>query len=315
VSNPCLPAGTDATKWPLIDAIVQQVDVKTGLVEWEWHALGHVPTADTLVPPSSFAFDPYHINSVQALPADKVLISLRDTSAIYKIDKSTGAIDWTLGGKESTFQIEAAASFHFQHDAQLTPGGRTIRLFDDASGPPVFAPGYSRGLELHLDVADKTATLQGEYVRSTDTIANSEGSVQRLSDGDRFVGFGSTAFFSQFGRDGDLKFDAALPVDDGSYRALRFAWSATPDTRPDVAARIQSQGDVAVYASWNGSTLVKRWRVIAGESADALSPVTSAPRTGFETRIAVQTSAKVFAVQALDDGERVLATSPPVPAS
>jgi hypothetical protein len=27
----------------LTDSVVQQIDIKTGLVMWEWHALGHIP--------------------------------------------------------------------------------------------------------------------------------------------------------------------------------------------------------------------------------------------------------------------------------
>ena len=32
----------------LLDSIVEEIDIKTGLVMWEWHALGHIPLRDSL---------------------------------------------------------------------------------------------------------------------------------------------------------------------------------------------------------------------------------------------------------------------------
>ena len=75
--------------------------------------------------------------------------------------------------------------------------------------------------------------------------------------------------------------------------------------------------------SWNGATNVASWRVLAGASASALTPVASAPKTGFQTTISVPVSAAYVAVQALDASGAVLGTSqrsrvsarPPVPAA
>ena len=35
---------------PTMDAVVQEIDIKTGLVMFEWHALDHVPLGDSLLP-------------------------------------------------------------------------------------------------------------------------------------------------------------------------------------------------------------------------------------------------------------------------
>ena len=78
-----------------------------------------------------------------------------------------------------------------------------------------------------------------------------------------------------------------------------------------MAAQRVDPSTVAVYASWNGATTVARWQVLAGADAGSLRPVgTPARRTGFETRIAVPSSAPAFAVRALDAHGHVLATSP-----
>jgi hypothetical protein len=282
---------------PLLDAIVQQVDIATGLVVWEWHALGHIPLSESYATPANSAFyDAFHINSVQDLSGGRVLISARDTSAVYAIARAGSRIMWTLGGKASDFKLGPGARFWFQHDAQLLPGGR-LSVFDDEAGPPEKAPS-SRGLILRLDQRRHRATVVRALHRPGTTSAQSEGSVQSLAGGGHFVGFGAQPWFSQFAANGRLLFDARLPIDDGSYRAYRFPWSAKPRTRPVAAATAG-----AVFVSWNGATDVARWQVLAGGRV-----VASAARTGFETRVAV-TGAGPFAVRALDAKGHALGTS------
>jgi Arylsulfotransferase (ASST) len=294
---------------PLLDSIIQEVDIRTGLVVWEWHSYGHIPLADSYATPeNSRSYDAFHINSIQRLPRGRVLMSARDTSAIYKIDRASGRILWTLGGKASDFRLRRGAGFWLQHDAQLLPGHR-VSLFDDEAGPPQKAPA-SRGLVLQLDRHRGTARLADEYLRSEHTSAQSEGSVQTRPDGNVFVGFGSAPFFSEFSPGGRLLYDASLPKDDGSYRAYRHRWWATPRTLPALAVRRTGAGRVSVFASWNGATAVDRWQVLAGASGGTLHPVGSAASDGFETRISLASSANTFAVRAIDADGRVLATSP-----
>ena len=303
-----LPGTPAATLSPLLDSLVQEIDIPTGLVVWEWHAYGHIPLADSYATPAtSSSFDAYHLNSIQLLAGDRVLVSARDTSAVYEIDRRTGAVVWTLGGKSSSFRLKHGARFHFQHDAQMLAGS-TISLFDDEAGPPSYARS-SRGVILALDLRRRTARLVRQFRRPADTLAESEGSVQALPGGDQFVGFGSAPAFSEFSPSGSLVFDATLPTDDGSYREYRFPWSATPRTRPSAAARHRSGGRVSVYASWNGATTVARWQVLAGAHLGSLSPVAAVPVAGFETRITIRSSARLFVVRALDARGRVLATS------
>ncbi len=92
---------------PTMDAVVQEIDIKTGLVMFEWHALDHVPLSYSYFTPKSpgFVFDPYHMNSVGFDRASNLIISMRNTSAIYSVDRNTGQITWTLGGKHSSFKI------------------------------------------------------------------------------------------------------------------------------------------------------------------------------------------------------------------
>jgi hypothetical protein len=282
---------------------------------WEWHALGHIALSETEVPPTGGVWDPYHVNSIQALPGQRVLVSLRDTSGVYELDQSSGAIIWQIAGKASSYTRGKNTTFHFQHDARLE--GKSLNLltvFADEAGPPVY--GTARGLRLRI--ARGKVNLFHQYLRPDVTVSVSEGSMQVMPRGEAVVGFGSARFFSEFaksgesGRRGPLLFDAEMPKGDGSYRVLRFPWDGTPATSPALAGERGSPSDVTLYASWNGATGVARWEVLAGESVEALAPVATAAWTGFETAIDVPGAGSVFEVRALDAHGNALSVSAPV---
>jgi hypothetical protein len=76
-----------------------------------------------------------------------------------------------------------------------------------------------------------------------------------------------------------------------SYRAYRFNNCAgNPLQPPAIAVRRSSANHYNLYASWNGSTRVTAWRVLASSSQRGrFSRVDSRGFTGFETRVAVST--------------------------
>ena len=88
--------------------------------------------------------------------------------------------------------------------------------------------------------------------------------------------------------------DASLPVDDGTYRAYRFPWSATPKTLAGGRRAATGSTAVSVFASWNGATEVASWQVLAGPSAGSLSRVATARPSDFETTVDVSSSADVL---------------------
>ena len=47
----------------VLDSIVQEVDVATGKVLFEWHSLDHVPLTETYAPLLD-PFDYFHVNSI-----------------------------------------------------------------------------------------------------------------------------------------------------------------------------------------------------------------------------------------------------------
>ena len=295
------PVVVDGT--PLIDALIQRIDVPTGLVMWEWHALGHIPLKESYATPeNSAAYDAFHINSVFPMAGGRLLVSARDTAAIYAVDATSGRIAWRLGGKASTFRMGPGARFWFQHDARPLPGDR-VSLFDDEAGPPQKALA-SRGLIVKLNHKQRTATVERSVTRVPDTSAQSEGSTQLLDDGGVFVGFGAAGAMTRFSPTGKVTFDARMPDGDGSYRTISAPWRATPATRPAVVARRVDAAHVTVSVSWNGATEVARWQVVSG-----VRPVATLARTGFETTATVGSTATALAIRALDARGRVLGTS------
>ena len=130
------------------DCVIQEIDIRTGLVMFEWHALGHVPLSNAYTHPPHGAgqlFDYFHLNSIDPQPGGNLLISSRNTWAVYLISTQTGAVEWEVGGRSSTFALPAGVRFAWQHDATLLPGD-ILSVFDNEAGPAEAS--QSRGLEL-----------------------------------------------------------------------------------------------------------------------------------------------------------------------
>jgi hypothetical protein len=153
-----------------------------------------------------------------------------------------------------------------------------------------------------------TATLVRSYEHPRGLLAGSQGNMQLLLDGHVLVGWGAVPYVTEFTRSGDVVFDARFNKGADSYRAYRFPWVGRPADRPALAAT--RDGDtVTAYASWNGATAVRSWRLLAGADRLHLRPVTTAARQGFETTLVVTSEAPYVAVEALDATGRALGRS------
>ena len=292
----------------VVDNVVQEVDLSTGLVVFEWHSLGQVPLASSRTRPRGPAsWDYFHVNSVEVDTDGNLILSARNTCALYKLDRATGAVIWQLGGRGGDFRMGAKTRFCFQHDARRAGDG-SITLFDNAAGPPALAK-ESRAVSLRVDEPGRRVRLGREFKHPGGLLAFNQGSAQRLPNGNVFVGWGAAPVFSEFTAGGRLVFDGRLTKGKGNYRAVRSPWSGRPLQPPAIAAERTRGGRIQVYASWNGATEVGRWQVLAGASPDQLSGVASRARDGFETAIAASTGAPYVAVRALDRAGQVLGTS------
>lgn len=298
----------------LTDSVIQEIDLKTGLVMWEWHALGHVPVSEShnAVPRSHYPWDYVHINSVSVGPSGDVLLSSRNTWALYDVDIRSGRVRWRLGGSHSSFKMGAGTRTYWQHDAEWQPDG-LISVFDNGSTPPMEK--QSRGLLLEANTSSHTVTLRKQFTNPSRTLlAAAQGNTLALPGGDWLMGYGNLPDFTEYDSSGHVLLDGTLGKNVQDFRTYLAPWTGHPKTAPSVAAKPNGSGALAVYASWNGATEVASWKVLAGASASTLAPVTSAPRSGFETTIKALTTGPWVQVQALDASGNVIGTSATVKA-
>ncbi len=296
----------------VMEGVVQEIDIETGEVVFEWHSLDHVGFDESyyeISPEMEGPFDYFHINSIAVDDDGNLLVSARRTATVYKIDRETGDVIWRLGGKQSDFEMGEGARFFFQHDARRQAGG-AVTIFDNRS-EDMDEP--SRAIVLDLDEEAMEATLSREYVHPDEMFAIYQANIQTLPNTNVFIGWGSAPYISEFSRDGRLLFDARFPPEAESYRAFRSPWVGRPKEDPAIAVEPGDGDEVTVYASYNGATEVAEWEMLAGPSPDRMEPIGSIPRDGFETVATARTAEPYVGARAKDRSGKVLgAASSPV---
>ncbi len=292
----------------LTDSVVQEIDVKTGLVMWEWHALGHIPLQDSHnpIPHNGNPWDYIHVNSIDPGSSNDVLVCARNSWALYDVDIKTGAFNWQLGGPHSTFKLGAGTKTYWQHDAEWQPGG-LISVFDNGSTPP--KERQSRGVLLKPDFAAKTVALAKAFVNPTKTLlAPAQGNTLSLPGGDWLMGYGNLPNFTEYDASGHVLLDGTLGHNVQDFRTYLSLWSGQPSTLPALVAK-RSGARVQAQTSWNGATGVVSWQLFAGASPSVLAPLATVPRSGFQTTLTVTTSAAYVESRALDANGNVLGAS------
>jgi hypothetical protein len=309
-----LPADLSSVGGPsngmVTEGVVQEIDVATGKVLLEWHSLTGVALTESYqaAPTSpSVLYDYFHLNSVSLDTDGNLLISSRHTWTVYKVNRTTGAIIWRLGGKKSDFTLGPGLPFAWQHDA-VAVDASTIRIFDNESnGRPVLP--YSRAIWVTHDDTTMTATLARSIEHPAALSAIAEGSVQDLANGNTFVEWGILGRFSEFGPTGQLLFDATEAPGYATYRGYRFPWVGNPSTSPTAVALQNSDGSIAVHAVWNGATEVASWEVLGGATSGTLATIGSAAWNGLDTVITVPGPANDIQVVAMNAAGTAIGTS------
>ena len=215
------------------DGAVQEIDIKTGKVLFQWDSADHVPYRDSEMPrpaSPSMPWDWFHINAVHLDTDGNLLIDSRNTWTTYKVNIHTGQIMWELGGKQSSFTLKAAPGqvldhdgeiFAWQHDPEAIGGG-LYTFFDDESGGMLLS--HSRVVVVRLDLQTHVATLIKSYNQPEGLVAGAMGNAQTTRNGDLFVGWGALPYISEFSPSGTLLFNAQLPTGMATYRAYRLPW-------------------------------------------------------------------------------------------
>lgn len=298
----------------IYDCIVQEIEIETGKLLFQWRASEHVDF--TQIPRDVVthvnhveAWDFFHLNSIDKDGKGNFLVSSATTDSLIYIDGSTGGIIWTLGGKNNSFEDlsnGAATQFSGQHHARFQDNDTAITLFDNhAANNPPDSP--SRGLYLDLNLETKTVQLRHEYTTHIHSPTNG-GSLQLLPSGNILQGYGLTPAWTEFSTTGDIlchvHFGPASSFNEGritSDRISKYPWIGLPKkTSPDIALY-----GYEAAVSWNGATEVTTY-VLQGtddpeldrkqatphnsnnskdgkEKKKDFTFLTALPKTGFET--------------------------------
>jgi hypothetical protein len=231
------------TNQTVINGVVQEIDIATGKVLFQWNSEDHVPFSESEQPLPATANSPwdwFHINAVKIDTDGNYLVDARDTWTAYKVSRATGRIIWRLGGKNSSFKPEAAPGqtlnnagklFAWQHDPQAL-GDNTYTFFDNESAGAgntgsgaTNELGFSRAITVRLNEWNHTATLIKSDKQPEGLIAPSQGNAQTTDRGNLVVGWGSLPYFSEFSPSGQLIYNAQFPAGVNTYRAYLLPWS------------------------------------------------------------------------------------------
>jgi hypothetical protein len=227
------------------DDVIQEIDADKNVI-FEWHALDHIPITESFHDLTRASIDYAHCNSMDIDPIDNnLLVSLRTTSEIVKVDRSTGEVIWHLGGKNNDFTFvgehEENAPYYFvgQHDVSRFPNGN-IPFFDNGniSGGGVTESDrtYTRAVMYNLNEADMTATLVWEFRHDPDIMSPSGGRVQLFANGNILIDWGSAILHgtpevplvTEVSADGELVYELYYATSTHGARLQKHVWNS-PD--------------------------------------------------------------------------------------
>ncbi|KAJ7776050.1 ASST-domain-containing protein [Mycena maculata] len=300
--------------------IIQEIDIATGAVLFNWTTFDHVALTESYnnisLTGQGFTednpFDAVHINSIDKDLEGNYLISARHTQTIYKI-AANETILWRLGGKMSNFTaLGKGTEFHFQHHVRWRMDETHISVFDDGGAfiatDVIIDEPVATGKYLKVDQEAMTVSLTKQFIPGPNrnyTLA--EGSTEPYGD-TVVVGYGYTPWTQAYSFDTEeLLFSAVIGPDNASlwndnginnYRAFQTStleFTGHPKLPPNVSVT-----DGAIFVSWNGATHVASYTLLTGPSVwDVSKKVTKVPKSGFETKIKSAGSSEFIVVAAL----------------
>ncbi|KAF7198660.1 hypothetical protein HII31_00399 [Pseudocercospora fuligena] len=310
---------TEGLGW-LLDSVFWVIDLEKDEVKFEWRASEHVDVEESVLKPSvkrmagmsyKYAYDFFHINSIDRNANGDFLISARHTDMIYRIDGKNGSIIWRLGGKNSSFKL-LDFSFSAQHDARISKESDDekviITLFDNAYNGILQTSNSSSAIVIEIDTNRNEATLLKQFFPTFQGLAQNQGSVQNLPNGHTLVSWGLIAEFSEFDQNGSRLLDVAFADETTrAYRVQKFDWIGRPDEK-EIAVYLYARTNSSstyFWMSWNGATEVREWRVLR-EDGLVLGMV---EWEGFETCFEVETFVGAGYVEAVGGDGKTLGRS------
>ena len=301
----------------IYDAVIQEIDIETGELIFQWRASNFYAVDDTFTPigdrgsSKDNPFDYFHLNSIDKDPQGNYYVSSRYLHTVTCIN-STGEVIWVLGGKRNSFTDvsgEPASYFSWQHNAKWHLNS-VLTVFDNGRADSHVSGGYSRGLSISLNLQNMTSSVLQVYENPHHLLSPSQGSMQVIPEtGNILIGWGHIPAYTEYTADGetlcDIHFGAGLFFEWGwvkSYRVFKGAWTGRPSIPPDVDVY-----ENMVFISWNGATEVTGWMLECSSYPHALDEefesILFVPKDGFETVFDLPDELdSYFRIAALDSG-------------
>ncbi|KAB8067656.1 ASST-domain-containing protein [Aspergillus leporis] len=313
----------DEYGWVVTGGFVE-LDTTTGEVLYEWNSEGYVPIHESVkVDPYTPAsgepgWDYVHVNAVDKNAAGDYILSARFTSTIYLISGQDGHIMWRLGGENSDFVQDF--TFSKQHHVRFVESNTThttISFLNNASDEDEQDENTSAALivQLHTSASPMTAKVIERYNRPDGDLTRLRGSVQKLTNGNVFVGWSERGYQSEHSPDGKVLMQASFASTRfSSYRSYKFEFVGRPSTPPDVVSSVygtdESDLTTILHVSWNGATDVASWNFYAQVNRDGVPVlVGNTTKVNFETMYIADGYLDWISVEAVDKDGNVLGTS------
>ncbi|MFT7475329.1 MAG: Ca2+-binding RTX toxin-like protein [Verrucomicrobiales bacterium] len=247
-----------------IDGYLQELDPGTGALIWEWRSQDHIPASDRALGPGlGNVVDLVHLNSVDEYANGDLLVSAR-SSGVYRIDRSTGAVEWKLGGTASPSRLDTIDDpfdgTWRQHDARVLANDM-ISVYDNQSGLS-----RARAVVYKIDELDGTAKLKWEKLLGGGIDSPFIGAHRIQPDESAIITWGGASpFFEDVDPDGNRLLSLTLDSE-REYRAVKYgptqfdrsalranAGGELEHDAPTGAVAAASGEDVTV--SWNSPTI------------------------------------------------------------
>ncbi len=166
--------------------VIQEFNRSHQLV-FQWNSLDHIFPTEAYIQYGYDAagFDYAHGNSLSEDVDGNLLASFRHLNAVYKINLSTGAILWQLGGKSNQFTFTNDGGFSGQHDIKGHADG-SISILDNAN-----TTGHvSRAVIYTLDTVAHAATKTWEYIPNPSFYTSGMGNHQITPETNHLIAYG-----------------------------------------------------------------------------------------------------------------------------
>lgn len=196
---------------------------RSGRPLFVWSPFDHLLVADAApdISVTESSINPWHANAIDIDHDGHLLLSLRNSDEIVKIDSETGQILWRLGGKQNQFAFidDPLNGFSHQHGIRRLANGNLI-LFDNGN---LHTPPESRAVEYEVDERAMTARLVWQYRPGPALFAFAMGFAQRLPSGNTLINFGTAQKIVEVDNAGAIRWGAKIDGEDCySYRAFRI---------------------------------------------------------------------------------------------